>query len=103
MIMPATDILLRDMARTEPPSAAAEPADVASIGNAQHARSPAADRVRLSRARCKRRERVVLVEVRDSEVAALIVYGFLAPDRTDDPRAIGDALGRLLDQIPSER
>ena len=69
--------------------------------NAQHAvRSPAADRVRLSRARRKRHERIVPVEVRDSEIYALVAHGFLEGDRKDDRSAITDALGRLLDRIP---
>lgn len=72
--------------------------------NAQHiAPSPAADRVRLSRARRKRHERVVPVEIRDMEIAALVAHKFLADDRKDDPRAIGHAVGKLLDQIPPER
>src|ERR1700722_875393 len=65
------------------------PQPVARNGNAQRvACSPSADRVRLSRARHKRHERVVPIEVRDSEIAALVTHGFLAPDRTDDLRAI---------------
>jgi hypothetical protein len=80
------------------------PQPVASNSNAQRAaRSPSADRVRLSRARRKRRERVVPIEARDSEIAALVAHGFLADDRKDDPRAIGDAFGRLLDQIPPKQ
>jgi hypothetical protein len=80
------------------------PQPVARNGNAQRvACSPSADRVRLSRARHKRHERVVPIEVRDSEIAALVNHGFLAPDRTNDLRAIGDAFGRLLDQMPPER
>jgi hypothetical protein len=72
--------------------------------NAQQvARSASADRVRRSRARRKRCERVVSIEVRDREIAALVAHGFLKDDRKDDPRAIGDALGRLLDRIPSEQ
>jgi hypothetical protein len=59
----------------------------------------AAFRCRAHVARRKRRERVVPIEVRDSEIAALVAHGFLKDDRKDDPRAIGDALGRLLDQI----
>jgi hypothetical protein len=69
--------------------------------NAQHAaRASSADRVRVSRARRKRHQRVVPLEVRDSEIAALVARGFLADGRKDDPRAIADALGRLLDRIP---
>jgi hypothetical protein len=80
------------------------PQPVASNSNAQHiARSTSADRVRLSRARRKRRERVVPIEIRDSEIAALVAHGFLKDDRKDDPRDIGDALGRLLEQIPPKQ
>jgi hypothetical protein len=79
--------------------------------NAQHplngapcpSRASGADRVRQSRARRKRLERVVPFEIRDSEVAGLVSQGYLEPARQDDPRAIGDALGRLLDQIPPSR
>ena len=70
------------------------PQCVARNSNAQRvARSPSADRVRLSRARHKRHERVVPIEVRDSEIAALVTHGFLAPDRTDDLRALLDGVG----------
>jgi hypothetical protein len=69
--------------------------------NAQHAvRTSSADRVRVSRARQKRQERVVPLEVRNSEITALVAHGFLSEDRKDDPRAIAEALGRLLDQMP---
>ena len=77
------------------------PRPVTATGNAQQAaRSASAERVRESRARRKRHERVVPVEVRDTEIVALIARGFLADDRKDDPRAIGHAVGKLLDRIP---
>jgi hypothetical protein len=80
------------------------PERVTRNSSAQHVgRISSAERVRLSRARRKRRERVVPIEVRDSEIAALVAHGFLKDDRKDDPRAIGDALGRLLDQIPPKQ
>jgi hypothetical protein len=63
-------------------------------------RGSGADRVRQSRARRKRLERVVPFEIRDSEVAGLVSQGYLEPARQNDPRAIGDALGRLFDQFP---
>jgi hypothetical protein len=79
------------------------PQPVASNSNAQRvARSTPADRVRLSRARRKRRERVVPIEARDSEIAALVAHGFLADDRKDDPRAIGD-LGVSSTDAPVRR
>ena len=80
------------------------PERVTRDSSAQHvARISSTDRVRLSRARHKRCERVVPIEVRGSEIAALVAHGFLQDDRKDDPRAIGDALGRLLDQIPPKQ
>ncbi len=77
------------------------PQPVTSSSNAQQvAHTSSADRVRLSRARRKRHQRVVPFEVRHSEIAAVVAHGFLKDDRKDDPRAIADALGRLLDRIP---
>ena len=84
------------------------PQPVARNGNAQRVScSPSADRVRLSRARHKRHERVVPIEVRDSEIAALVTHGFLAPDRTDDlrdrrrvrPIAGSNAAGAVADGV----
>jgi hypothetical protein len=46
---------------------------------------------------------VVPFEIRDSEVAGLVSQGYLEPARQNDPRAIRDALGWLLDQIPPSR
>ena len=67
------------------------------------AATAAAKRMRLSRVRRKRRERVVPFEVREAEIVALVAHGFLQGDRKDNPRAIADALGRLLDHFPSKR
>lgn len=59
--------------------------------------SPAARRMRASRARRRARTRVVPFEVRDIEIDALINHQLLDPADRDRRRAIAAALGRLLD------
>jgi hypothetical protein len=62
--------------------------------------NPAAERMRLSRARRRHGIRVVPFEVRDAEIEALINHKLLAPSHSSDRQAIASALGKLLDIIP---
>jgi hypothetical protein len=63
-----------------------------------------AERMRDYRRRLKRGARCPTLELRQTEIAALIARGFLASDdRIGGPAAIGAALGRLLDAIPPPR
>jgi hypothetical protein len=67
---------------------------------AQRKGSSSAQRMRLSRLR--KREGffgTISLDVRQSEVAALIARGFLAAADRKDRGAISDALGRLLDVV----
>jgi hypothetical protein len=62
--------------------------------------SAAAERMRRSRQRRKRGERIVPFVIKDTEVKALVMHGLLDSARCNSRYAIGGALGRLLDRIP---
>ena len=55
-------------------------------------RSPAAERMRLHRERKKNGMRCVMIELRETEIDALIRKGFLKADARNDTSAIVDAL-----------
>jgi hypothetical protein len=61
--------------------------------------SPAAARMRRSRAR--RREGLCLVQVllRETEIDALIRSGYLQRDNRDEPNTVAQALYRVFDRI----
>jgi hypothetical protein len=65
--------------------------------SAEQRRAPAA-RMRLHRKRKRRGLRCITVELRNSEVLALITKGFLQRGRHDDRRALVDAVHTFLDQ-----
>ena len=65
--------------------------------------SPAAERMRATRERRRRGVRLVFLEVRETEIDALVLARWLEPDGRDDPGAIGSALGLLLDRISPEQ
>jgi hypothetical protein len=67
--------------------------DVAESAN----RSPAAERMRLHRERRKSGMRCLTIELRETEIDALIREGFLKPDTRNDTSEIIDALYALLD------
>ena len=62
-----------------------------------------AERMRLSRQRRRQGLRIVPLAVRDDDVAILVVRGFLAAAKRDNPIAIALAMGELLDALPIER
>ena len=59
-----------------------------------------AERMRNSRRRRREGIRVVLVDLRATEIEGLISHGLLDPAMRNDRDAIGGALGKLLDRIP---
>jgi hypothetical protein len=59
-----------------------------------------AQRMRASRQRKRQGIRVVLVDLRATEIEGLISHGLLDPAMRNDREAIGGALGKLLDRIP---
>ena len=61
------------------------------------ARSLAAERMRRSRERRRDGMRCLSVELRATEVAALIRRGFLKADARNDPYAVLEALHQFLD------
>lgn len=61
-------------------------------------RSPAAERMRAHRERKKSGLRCVLVELRATEIGALIRKGFLKADARNDKSAITDALYAYFDR-----
>ena len=61
-----------------------------------------ATRIREHRQRRREGLRVVPLEVRDTEVAALVERGLLQPAETGNRVAIARALGVLLDELPPE-
>jgi hypothetical protein len=61
-------------------------------------RSPAAERMRLHRERKKNGMRCVMIELRETEIDALIRKGFLKADMRNDAETIVDALYAYLDR-----
>ena len=60
--------------------------------------SPAAARMRLHRERRRRGMRCLWVELRDTEIDALIRKGLLKPETRHDQNAIADALYDYLER-----
>ena len=61
-------------------------------------RSPAAERMRLHRERKKNGMRCLMIELRETEIDALIRKGFLKADMRNDKQAIVDSLYGYLDR-----
>jgi hypothetical protein len=60
--------------------------------------TPTAIRMRLHRARSSAGLRCLMLEVRETEIAALIRNGLLRADSQNDDRAVRDAFYSLLDR-----
>lgn len=65
--------------------------------------SPAAERMRRTRERRRAGQRCVPVVVFDREIDALVKNGFLDEVARNDSHAIGNALGKLMNQWQPER
>jgi hypothetical protein len=61
-------------------------------------RSPAAERMRLHRERKKNGMRCLMIELRETEIDALIREGFLKSDTRNDTAAITDAIYAYFDR-----
>ena len=61
-------------------------------------RSAAAERMKLHRERKKKGMRCLTIELRETEIDALIRNGFLKADTRNDAEAIIDALYAFLDR-----
>jgi hypothetical protein len=61
-------------------------------------RSPAAERMRQHRERKKNGMRCLMIELRETEIDALIRKGFLKADMRNDKQAIVDSLYGYLDR-----
>jgi hypothetical protein len=61
------------------------------------ARSPAAERMRLHRERRRNGMRCLKIELRETEIDALIREGLLKPETRNDASAVSDALYAFLD------
>jgi len=77
------------------PEAACAPADTPR-------RSPAAERMQVSRQRRRDGLRCIPLEIRDDEIGALVKASLLGPDARNNRNAIAIALGKLMDQLPPE-
>jgi hypothetical protein len=64
----------------------------------ERARSPAAERMRLHRERRQQGLRCLTIEVRETEIDALIRNGFLNREMRNNQFAIRDALHSFLDE-----
>jgi hypothetical protein len=62
-------------------------------------RSPEAKRMARFRQRHREGLRPIRIDVRASEIDALVARGLLASERRDDPYEIAGALGRFLDKV----
>jgi predicted molibdopterin-dependent oxidoreductase YjgC len=74
------------------------PALEVQIGSDTTQRSPAAERMRLHRERKKNGMRCLMIELRETEIDALIRKGFLKADTRNDRQAIVDSLYGYLDR-----
>jgi hypothetical protein len=93
-----------DVVQRRPPAAVTRNETGSNMSDVQHARPRTpAERMRRSRDLRRKGLRVVPVEVRDTEVQGLVRLGLLPAGEQDNPAAIGDALGRLLDRISALR
>jgi hypothetical protein len=61
-------------------------------------RSAAAERMRRHRERRRDGLRCLIIELRETEIDALIYKGLLKPDTRNDPSAVSDALYAFLDR-----
>jgi hypothetical protein len=61
------------------------------------ARSPAAERMRLHRERKRQGLRCLTIELRETEIDALIREGLLKSETRNDPSAVSNALYAFLD------
>jgi hypothetical protein len=61
------------------------------------ARSAAAERMRRHRERRRNGMRCLTIELRETEIDALIREGLLKPETRNDPSAVSDALYAFLD------
>ena len=59
--------------------------------------SPAAERMRLHRERRRNGMRCLIIELRETEIDALIRKGLLKSETRNDPSAVSDALYAFLD------
>ena len=73
--------------------------DAVAARNALQPRGSSAERVRRHRERRRRGQITVAVDVRQSEVRALVACGLLARDAQGDRDQISGALGKLLDRV----
>ena len=71
--------------------------DVMTISAGPIVRSPAAERMRLHRERRRDGLRCLMIELRETEINALIRRGLINNDARNDPGAIIDALYAFLD------
>ncbi len=103
--MVASNASARHIAGTEPVIGTSPLGDVQQDNQPKPAPkgSPSADRMRLSRQRRREGMRVIPFEARDSEMAALVARGYLAPADANSRDAIATALGTLLDQMPPKQ
>jgi hypothetical protein len=70
------------------------------MGDTQHiGRASSAERMRRSRELRRKGLRCIRLHIRESEVAELVRRRLLAEADQDDPDAISDALGKLLDAL----
>jgi hypothetical protein len=67
------------------------------VGPLRTGRSPAAERMRAHRERKKSGMRCVMLELRETEISALVEKGFLKPDARNDTSQITDALYAYFD------
>jgi len=63
--------------------------------------SRAAERMRRSRDRRSKGLRCCVLELRDTEIDALVRRGFLAEGEKDDKSAVGQAMRAFLDSRPT--
>ena len=67
--------------------------------NALRPRAGSAERVRRHRERQRRGQITVALDIRQSEILALVACGLLARDAQGDRDQISGALGKLLDRV----
>ena len=73
-------------------------AEMVAVSSTAKTRSPAAERMRLHRERRRDGLRCLVIELRETEINALVRIGMLTQETRNDPHAVRKALYAYLDR-----
>lgn len=73
--------------------------DATPIAPVQSLPSPAAIRMRRTRERQRENKRVILCDISEVQIEAMVMAGFLDPVRRNDAAEVARGVGHLLDRV----